>query len=154
MSRNSSAKEAEKGLPGRGTRMSKAQRWRCSCAIWGMAPLICRWSSKEGWVRNQSGGVCVGVHCEGHWMPQMGEMLRPGAERAEGRERRLGQWLRDCAEVQVEVIKDGIRVTMLRTERRGLEVWTIFRHIPLGSQTQPRLSLEAVIWVKFITLDG
>lgn len=46
----------------------------------------------------------------------------------------------------MEVIKDGIRVTVLRTERRGLEVWTVFRHIPFGSQTQTGLSLEAVTW--------
>lgn len=80
-------------------------------------------------------------------------MSRSGGERPEGKSLDSGSVIK-----RLRVIKDGVRVTVLRTDRREQEERRTFAHVALRSQTQPGLvrirCKEAVIWGKFITLDG
>lgn len=61
-------------------------------------------------------------------------MSRSGGERPEGKSLDSGSVIK-----RLRVIKDGVRVTVLRTDRREQEERRTFAHVALRSQTQPGL---------------
>lgn len=61
-------------------------------------------------------------------------MSRSGGERPEGKSLDSGGVIK-----RLRVIKDGVRVIVLRSERGGREQSGTFAHVALRSQTQPGL---------------